>query len=119
MDARHARGRAAEQLASDYLVNKGLELLARNVRSRRGEIDLVMRDRSSLVFVEVRYRRSKRFGTAAETVTKNKQQRLVSAAQHYIQLHDPAGRLACRFDVIALHDEPGMDIEWIQNAFQV
>ena len=118
MDARHARGRAAEQLACEYLLGKGLKLLARNVRSRGGEIDLVMRDANSLVFVEVRYRRSKRFGSAAETVNHNKQQHLVRAAQYYIQKHDPAGKMASRFDVIALHDEPGADIEWIKNAFE-
>jgi putative endonuclease len=95
MDARHARGRATEQQACDYLLAQGLKLLARNVRSRGGEIDLVMQDGSSLVFVEVRYRRSKRYA------------------------NDPAGHLASRFDVIAVHGEPATDIEWIRNAFEV
>lgn len=117
MDARHARGRAAEQAACEYLQKRGLRLLARNVRSRNGEIDLVMQEAGSLVFVEVRYRRSDRFGSAAETVDARKQQHLINAAQLYIQRHDPAGRLATRFDVIALEDETQNTIKWIKNAF--
>ncbi len=119
MDARHTRGRAAEQQACDYLLSRGLKLLARNVRGRGGEIDLVMQDGNSLVFVEVRYRRSKRYGSAAESVNSIKQQRLVSVAQQYLQVNDPAGHLACRFDVIALHGESIADIEWIRNAIEV
>jgi len=119
MDARHLRGRAAEQAACDYLQKKGLSLIARNVRSRNGEIDLVMRDAGSLVFVEVRYRGNKRFGTAAESVDTRKQQHLVNAASLYIQRHDPAGKMATRFDVIAMEDETHSNIEWIKNAFGV
>ena len=117
MDARHEKGRAAEQRACAYLQSKGLKLLARNMRSGNGEIDLVMQEGSSLVFVEVRYRRSRSFGSAAESVNTRKQQHLLNAARHYMQRHDPAGRLAARFDVVALEDGSLENIEWIKDAF--
>jgi uncharacterized protein (TIGR00252 family) len=82
---------------------------------RFGEIDLVMRDGATLVFVEVRYRRSDRFGAPAETVDRRKQQRLTAAANHYLQAHPTV--LPCRFDVVAVSG--GDRIEWIKNAFAV
>jgi putative endonuclease len=74
-----------------------------------------MRDGGTLVFVEVRYRRSDRFGTAAETVDRRKQQRLTAAASHYLQTHPTL--LPCRFDVVAVSGEDR--IHWIKNAFVV
>ena len=106
-------GGAKEALAADYLAAQGLRLIARNHRCRFGEIDLVMRDGDSLVFVEVRYRGSSRFGSPAETVDSHKQRRLIAAAGHY--LHANPSVLPCRFDVVAIS---GQDrIEWLQNAF--
>jgi len=106
-------GGAKEALAADYLAARGLRLIARNHRCRFGEIDLVMRDGDSLVFVEVRYRGSSRFGSPAETVDRHKQRRLIAAAGHY--LHANPSVLPCRFDVVAIS---GPDrIEWLQNAF--
>lgn len=106
-------GADKERLACDYLQRLGLELLTRNYRCRRGEIDLVMRERGTLVFVEVRFRRSDRFGTAAETVDAHKQRRLAAAAAHYLEHHPTS--LPCRFDVIALGGDGGID--WIKDAF--
>jgi putative endonuclease len=104
-----------ERLACAYLRDSGLRLLERNYRCRRGEIDLVMRDADTLVFVEVRFRASTRFGTPAETVDVHKQRRLAAAAAHYLQHHPTS--LPCRFDVIAVS---GTDrIDWIRNAFNV
>ena len=80
-------GHAAETMACRHLEMHGLKLLERNVRSPYGEIDLVMRDGVSLVFVEVRRRGSERFGTPAETVGPRKQQRLRATAEHYLQRH--------------------------------
>jgi putative endonuclease len=110
-----AIGGEKEQVACRYLEGRGLRLLARNHRCRHGEIDLVMRDADTLVFVEVRYRRSQRFGTAAESVDAHKQRRLAAAAGHYLQYHPSP--LPCRFDVLAI----GADdcIDWIRNAFSV
>ena len=95
-----AIGEAKERLAESFLTAQGLRLVARNQRSRFGEIDLVMRDEAVLVFVEVRYRRSTRFGTPAATVDARKQQRLILAARHYLHRHPT--QLACRFDVVAI-----------------
>lgn len=110
-----AIGEAKERLAETYLKRHQLQPVARNHRCRQGEIDLIMRDGGVLVFIEVRYRRSDRFGTAAETVDRRKQQRLAAAASHYLQGHPSV--LPCRFDVVAISGDDR--IEWIKNAFAV
>jgi len=89
--------------------------LVQNYRCRRGEIDLVMREAGTLVFVEVRFRSSTRFGTPAETVDIRKQRRLAAAAAHYLQRHPT--NLPCRFDVIAVSGTN--QIDWIRDAFNV
>jgi putative endonuclease len=110
-----ACGSDKERLAAAYLDRQGLTLVARNYRCRGGEIDLVLRDRRNLVFVEVRYRRSSRFGSPAETVTAGKQRRLITAASHFLQRHPT--ELACRFDVLAITENDR--IQWIRDAFRV
>ena len=107
-------GREAEDAACNHLQQNGLTLLTRNYRSPWGEIDLVMDDRDTLVFVEVRYRRSNAFGTPAETVDRRKQARLQAAAGHYLLAHH-ADR-ACRFDVVAVSGRDAR-IEWLRDAF--
>ena len=112
-------GDAAEARALAWLLARGLRLEQRNYRvargpfARGGEIDLVMRDRDgTLVFVEVRQRRSAGHGGAAGSVGATKQRRLLHAAQHYLlQFASPP---PCRFDVLALE---GDRIEWLQAAF--
>ena len=89
--------------------------MERNYRSRRGEIDLIMRDARTLVFVEVRFRASTRFGTPAESVDVRKQRKLAATAAHYLQSNQT--NLPCRFDVIALSGTNHID--WIRNAFNV
>jgi putative endonuclease len=112
-------GRQAEQIACDYLLGQGMRLLTRNYHCRRGEIDLVMQDGQGTVFVEVRYRRQHRFGSGAESVDRRKQEKLLSAAAHYLQAHPHAARGACRFDVIAISFDNGQQqLEWIADAFQ-
>jgi len=110
------RGREAENRAWEYLRSRGLRLLQRNYRSRRGEIDLVLQDQDSLVFVEVRYRRESRFGTGAESVDRRKQSKLIACAQHYMQTNPAIARQPCRFDVVSVGGS-GEAIEWIRNAF--
>ena len=109
-------GNAAEQIAQRYLERHGLVLRERNYRCRRGEIDLVMQAGNQLVFVEVRYRKSSRYGSPAESVTPTKQARIISAAKHYLQRLP--GELACRFDVVAISGNLGEHIDWIPDAFQ-
>jgi len=106
-------GREAEQLAFDYLRRHGLTKVERNYRCRFGEIDLIMRDGQTLVFVEVRMRASSSFGGARESIDKRKQRKLVSAAQHYI---GSIGKIPdCRFDAVLLNGDSR--VEWIKNAF--
>lgn len=115
---RQRRGANAEALACRFLEQRGLRLIVRNYRSRRGEIDLVMRDADNLVFVEVRYRRQNRYGSGLESVNRRKQQRIVACAEYYLHCHPQAARLAARFDVVAVSPGDGsMRIDWIRNAF--
>lgn len=112
-------GRRVEEAARRYLTGRGLREVARNFRCRVGEIDLVMRDGDCLVFVEVRYRRSERFGGAAESIVARKRRRLWRAAQYYLQTHGEYAGLAARFDVVAVRPGPsGLSIEWITDAFR-
>lgn len=113
-----SRGRAAEDHACAHLLSAGLVLLERNYHCRRGEIDLVLRDADTLVFVEVRYRRQNSFGSAMESVDRRKQARLIAAAQHYLQARPNSARLNCRFDVIAITGQE-KTLEWIRHAFSV
>ena len=115
--AANRKGEEAEQAALHYLEQQGLRLIARNYRCPRGEIDLIMMDGNQLAFIEVRYRKSSRFGSAAESVTLAKQQRIASAAAHYLVSRKE--NRSCRFDVVAMAGDHKNGIEWIQNAFQV
>ena len=114
-----ARGAAAERLAGAWLRRQGLRALDANYRCRAGEIDLVMRDRNTLVFVEVRYRGSDAFGSGAESVNRAKQRRIIKAASRYLQQHPQWTHRVCRFDVVSLSGNEGNpDIEWIRHAFE-
>lgn len=106
-------GDSAEDLACAYLQAQGLHLLMRNYQLRSGEIDLVFRDNTHLVFVEVRYRKSQQFGGALYSIDYRKQQKIIHTAQHYLQRYRV--ELPCRFDVIAISGKD--DIQWLQNAF--
>ena len=111
--ARH-RGEEAEELAARLLAKKGLVVLARNYRTRFGEVDLVARDGATLVFVEVRARSWGAFGGAAGSVDTRKQRRIVAAARHYLARLGTEPR--CRFDVVALQG-PNGEPAWIRAAF--
>ena len=113
-DARAVAGRAAEDLAARFLDGQGLCVVARNFRTKRGEIDLVARDGATLVFVEVRFRRSASHGGAAESITAAKQARMIAAAQLYLmrQRGDPP----CRFDAILLDALDPARIDWRQDV---
>lgn len=108
-------GSDAEARACRHLQDAGLALLERNYRSPFGEIDLVMQERSTIVFVEVRLRASAAFGAPAETVTAEKQAKLRATAEHYLQRHKNASRRPCRFDIVAIG--AGATLTWLQNAF--
>lgn len=112
-------GHDAEQLAESHLQARGLRTLARNFRCKAGEIDLIMEDGDTLVFVEVRYRGDTRFGCAAASISWHKRQRLIRSAQYYLLTHGGEQR-PCRFDVVAAHRNPSGQIQfdWISNAFE-
>ena len=113
-----ARGAAAEALAAEHLAAHGLRVIARNVRCRGGEVDLVCLDRSHVVFVEVRLRRNGRFGGAAESITAAKQRRVLIAAQWWL---GGAGRrfrdAPCRFDAVLLDALDPARVTWLPGAF--
>ncbi len=112
-------GRRAEETACRFLLGQGLKLLERNYRGPGGEIDLIMEQGATLVFVEIRYRRSNRFGGAEETVDHRKQGRLIATAARYLQRHPGADRRPSRFDVVALiADGEGYRVQWIADAFR-
>ncbi|WP_332813106.1 YraN family protein [Ramlibacter sp.] len=110
-----ATGDAAEDRALAHLLDAGLRLVARNYRTPGrggGEIDLVMRDGATLVFVEVRRRGRRDFGGAAASVGAAKQRRIVFAARHFLLRF--AAPPPCRFDVVALEDGR---VQWLRAAF--
>jgi putative endonuclease len=106
-------GQSAEARAESFLKSHGLKLLARNWHCRFGEIDLVMEDGSTLVFVEVRLRSRSNFGGAAASVTPAKQKKLLATARQYLATLKSLP--PSRFDVVALTGNATP--EWIKNAF--
>ena len=104
-DGRKATGSHGEILAVDYLRGQGYAILQTNWRCRRGEIDIIAQDGATLVFVEVRTRRSANLGSPEESVTAAKQRRLAELAQIYLQWREAAGKPwldGWRIDVIAI-----------------
>lgn len=110
------RGAEAEQKAEAFLTRAGLNTLARNYHCNRGEIDLIMAQRGTLVFVEVRLRSHAAFGSGAESVTAAKQRKLRLAAEHYLQAHPDRRHQPARFDVVWFEDLQS-DPHWVTNAF--
>jgi putative endonuclease len=111
-------GAQAEQTAAQYLQRQGLRLLHSNYRCRFGEIDLILKDRDTLVFAEVRMRSRSDFGGAAASIDARKQNKLILAAQHYLSSVSPTP--PCRFDAVLLSSAEGDEgIEWLKNAFQL
>jgi putative endonuclease len=109
-------GNQYETLAKQYLQRQGLHFLDQNFLTKVGEIDLIFQQGETIVFVEVKYRKNDKFGSAAEMVTRTKMRKLVKTAQIWLsQKRRAAQNIDYRFDVIAIHDN-GRDINWIQNA---
>ncbi|MEN9470792.1 MAG: hypothetical protein RL214_148 [Pseudomonadota bacterium] len=123
-------GKQAEDFVCHYLQKQKLKLITRNYSCRYGEIDLIMRDKTSLVFVEVRYRQNPHFGSGLETITLTKQNKVIKTAEYYLLTHHLSEKTACRFDVVGV--KPSIQdlrqavfisklsraqVEWIKNAF--
>ncbi|ANC04842.1 MULTISPECIES: YraN family protein [Pseudomonas] len=113
-------GLAAENQALDYLRGQGLQLLTRNWRCKEGELDLVMLDADTVVFVEVRYRLHVDFGGAVGSIDGRKQKRLALAANMFLLKEPRWADHPCRFDVVALQGShhAGRPLQWLKNAFE-
>ncbi len=119
MTGNRQAGREAETFALQYLQQQGLRPITQNWSCRRGELDLVMLDADTVVFVEVRYRRHAGWGGALESVDWRKQEKLILAAQFFLQKEPRWSQLPCRFDVVAIEGDPGPGsaLLWLKNAF--
>ena len=117
MDQRHALGISGEELACAELQRRGYAILERRYRTRAGEIDIVARDRGTVVFVEVKTRSGGAFGGAAAAVTAWKQRRVTHLALEYLSRHG-LHQCPCRFDVVAIDvDEETPRVTVYANAF--
>ena len=115
---RRTTGALGEQVGEAYLKERGYEILERNVRSPFGEIDLVAREAGTLVFIEVKTRRSRLFGFPEEAVSARKRERLFRLASWYLSQRWRT-KVPVRFDVLAVElfeDKPAVRL--IQNAFE-
>ena len=118
-------GESAEQDACKFLIKNKLKLVTKNFSCVFGEIDLIMLDIQSLVFVEVRYRKNSQFGSGAESITISKQRKLIKTASYYLQQNPKTSQYATRFDVISMSPiikpkstSKETKIDWIKDAFQ-
>jgi len=120
LNRRSSKGKAAEKIAGSHLKKNGIKLIDKNFYRRYGEVDLIMQDQETLVFIEVRYRKKLDYGGARESITPNKQKKIQTTALYYIQ--KKGCEFNTRFDVVALtgnniNNPNNISIEWIQNAF--
>jgi len=109
------RGDSAEKQAELFLMDKGFQLITRNFHCKLGEIDLIMQDEDTLVFVEVRYRKNATYGSALESIDHKKQLKIIATAEHYRQKHPKLYATPLRFDVVGI---TGTNLQWIASAFQ-
>lgn len=118
-------GDEAEKIAENFLISQGLKILHKNYKTRFGEIDLIAQEQNAtLVFVEVRFRKFNKyqnFGNSAESITFNKQQKIIKAAQEFLTTLDKTP--FCRFDCILFdyqnnqNNQKNITPKWIKNAF--
>lgn len=114
---RRARGTSGENLAVEFLEKKGYRILERNYYFARGEIDIIADDRGTLVFIEVKARRSSAYGEPEEAISMRKRRQLRKVAQGYLYTRKIEDR-ECRFDVVAIkYLEQGPEIRHLENAF--
>lgn len=114
-----SKGKSTEEFAKQYLIQQGLVFIDQNVHCRQGEIDLIMKDKGTFVFVEVKYRKNNHFGGAISAISQSKQQKIkhcVAFFLHNAQLNEY--NTPCRFDVIALDGDINQpQVTWLKNAF--
>lgn len=102
-----------------YLQQRGLKLVSRNYHCRSGEIDLIMLDAGTLAFIEVRYRRSTRYGHGFDTIDRRKRRHIIRSAEHFLLTHPRLAAHPLRFDVVGVHGEldAGARVDWMRDAF--
>lgn len=120
-------GNQIERLVCDYLRKQKLKLITRNYACRLGEIDLIMQDQSTLIFIEVRYRQHINFGSSLESVNLIKQNKIMKTAEYYLLSQHLSEKMPCRFDVVGVKPTlqklgsisklDAAQVEWIKNAF--
>jgi putative endonuclease len=117
---RALRGAACEGIAAEYLENHGLQIVARNLRCKAGEIDLVCRDGRVIAVVEVRQRSSRDYGGALASVNASKQRKIIRAARFLLERQAARSALSLRFDVVAVQGTPdgAHEIIWVKDAFR-
>lgn len=114
------KGVQAEKIALLFLRQQGLKLLHTNFACKAGEVDLIMLDQSTLVFIEVRFRSHSQYGNAASSINGHKQQKIRKTSAVYLQKYHQHSHRICRFDAISIdnHDAKGQNsLEWIKSAF--
>ncbi len=118
LSPKQQQGQLAESCALAFLQHKGLRLIERNAQYTVGELDLIMCDGDTLVFVEVRQRKSNAFGGAAQSIDRRKMKKCALAAQCWLKQHAHFAQWPCRFDAVLLTGtENQWHVDWIQNAF--
>lgn len=108
-----------EDAAANLLQAQGLKLISKNFHGRSGEIDLIMSIDRTLVFVEVRYRRSERYGSGVETVDRRKKERIINTAHQFLFKNGGYEKYTYRFDIVSVTGELHKpEFEWISDAFE-
>jgi putative endonuclease len=116
---RISTGKTGEEIAAAYLSRLGYEIVERNFRCPRGEIDIVARDGGTLVFIEVRSRRTDNYGSSLESVGYSKQKKLSLVAAYYLNSHGLYD-IEARFDVVAVTFSPFRpEVELVRDAFDL
>ena len=107
-------GSRYEDIAADFLRGREYSIIKMNFRCRIGEIDIVAKDKDTLVFVEVKYRKSRKYGYPEEAVSAYKQRKIIKTAQFFMCRYGISDNVKCRFDIVAVD---GDEIRLIKNAF--
>jgi putative endonuclease len=119
MDDRRKLGDQFESKARKYLETQGLILIEENFHSRFGEIDLIMFDKQTICFVEVKFRKNNQFGGAIESIGQSKRNKIIKTAQFFITANHKFRNHNFRFDALLLQpdNDKNLKVNWIQNAF--
>ena len=116
MYERHILGKTGEEIATQYLIKNGYRILIRNFRCRQGEIDIIVQDKNEIVFIEVKTRKNRNYGSPIDAVDKRKQQHILNASKYFIYINKLEKR-NIRFDVIEVYNKDKFYINHIKNIY--